>query len=82
MLGVISIVLTLAMLIYFAYRGVTVLVLAPLLAMLATVLSGEYPALFAWSSLFMPSATGYLQKYFPVFDRRSRPAVITRFITS
>ena len=67
MLGVISIVLTLAMLIYFAYRGVTVLVLAPLLAMLATVLSGEYPALFAWSSLFMPSATGYLQKYFPVF---------------
>jgi H+/gluconate symporter-like permease len=67
MLGVISIVLTLVMLMYFAYRGVTVLVLAPLLAMLATVLSGEFPALFAWTGLFMPAASGYLQKYFPVF---------------
>ena len=67
MLGVISIILTLVMLMYFAYRGVTVLVLAPLLAMLATVLSGEFPALFAWTGMFMPAAAGYLQKYFPVF---------------
>lgn len=67
MLGVISIVLTLIMLMFFAYKGVTVLVLAPLLAMLATLLSGEFPPLYAWSNLFMPSAAGYLQKYFPVF---------------
>ncbi|MFZ5351385.1 MAG: GntP family permease [Bacillota bacterium] len=67
MLGVLSILLTLFALIYFAYRGVTVLVLAPLLAMLAALLSGEIPALHALSTIFMPAATGYISSYFPVF---------------
>lgn len=67
MLGVISIVLTLVSLMYFAYRGVTVLVLAPLLAMFAALVSGEIPALYALSNIFMPAAAGYIQSYFPVF---------------
>ncbi|MBN2285906.1 MAG: GntP family permease [Tissierellales bacterium] len=67
MLGVLSIILTLIMLMFFAYKGVTVLVLAPLLAMLATVLSGEFPALYAWTGMFMPAAANYLKSYFPVF---------------
>lgn len=67
MLGVLSIVLTLIMLMFFAYRGVTVLILAPLLAMFATLISGENPVLHSWTGLFMPAAAGYLQKYFPVF---------------
>lgn len=67
MLGVIAILLTLFALMYFAYRGVTVLVLAPILAMAAALLSGEIPALSALSDIFMPAATGYISKYFPVF---------------
>lgn len=67
MLGVISIILTLAALMYFAYRGVTVLVLAPILAMVAALVSGEMPSLYALSSVFMPAAAGYISNFFPVF---------------
>ncbi len=67
MLGVIAIILTLGALMYFAYRGVTVLVLAPLLAMAAVLVSGEFPPLHALSNVFMPAAVGYIGKYFPVF---------------
>lgn len=67
MLGVIAIILTLGALMYFAYRGVTVLVLAPLLAMIAVLVSGEFPPLYALSNVFMPAAVGYIGKYFPVF---------------
>ncbi len=67
MLGVLSIILTLLALMYFAYRGVTVLVLAPILAMLAALLSGEIPALHALSAIFMPAATSYISKYYPIF---------------
>lgn len=67
MLGVFAILLTLFSLMFFAYRGVTVLILAPLLAMLAALLSGEIPALHALSSIFMPAAASYISKYFPVF---------------
>ncbi len=67
MLGVLSIILTLISLMYFAYRGVTVLVLAPILAMIAALVSGEIPPLAALSEKFMPSAAGYIRSYFPVF---------------
>ncbi len=67
MLGVISIILTLVALMYFAYRGVTVLVLAPILAMVAALVSGEMPSLHALSNVFMPAAVGYVGNYLPVF---------------
>ncbi len=67
MLGVLAILLTLFSLMYFAYRGITVLVLAPILAMLAALLSGELPPLHALSNIFMPAAAGYIQSYYPVF---------------
>ena len=67
MLGVLAILLTLFSLMYFAYRGVTVLVLAPILAMLAALLSGEISPLVALSSQFMPAAANYISNYFPVF---------------
>ena len=67
MLGVLAILLTLFALMYFAYRGVTVLVLAPLLAMLAALLSAEISPLVALSNQFMPAAANYISLYFPVF---------------
>ena len=67
MLGVIAIILTLIALMYFAYRGVTVLVLAPILAMTAVLIAGEMPPLHSLSEVFMPAAVGYVGKYLPVF---------------
>lgn len=67
MLGVFAIILTLVALMYFAYRGVTVLVLAPLLGMAAVLFSGEFPSLYALSNVFMPAAAGYIGRFFPVF---------------
>lgn len=67
MLGVFAIILTLFALMYFAYRGVTVLVLAPILAMAAVLFSGELPPLYALSEQFMPAAAGYIGNYFPIF---------------
>lgn len=67
MLGVLSIILTLVALMYFAYRGISVVVLAPILGMLAAILSGEIPALHALSNLFLPAAANYIKSYFPVF---------------
>ncbi len=66
-MGTLAIILSLALLIYFAYRGVSVLVLAPVLSLLAVLISGEMPLLAALSTKFMPAVTGYLQAYFPVF---------------
>lgn len=67
MLGILSIILTLVALMYFAYRGISVIVLAPILGMLAAILSGEIPALHALSNLFLPTAANYIKSYFPVF---------------
>lgn len=67
MFGVLAIILTLLALMYFAYRGVSVLVLAPILGMTAALLAGEVPPLHALSTQFMPAAAGYIAKYFPVF---------------
>jgi len=67
MLGVLAIIATLVALMYFAYKGVSVLVLAPILAMAAALMAGEVPPLHALSTQFMPAAAGYIGTYFPVF---------------
>lgn len=66
MLGVIGIVLSLGLLMYLAYRGITVLILAPLLALLAAVFSGM-PLLATYTHVFMPNLANYLKTYFPLF---------------
>jgi len=43
MAGTLAIVVSLILLMYLAYRGVTVLLLAPLMAALAVLLSGVIP---------------------------------------
>ncbi|MDR0478755.1 MAG: GntP family permease [Burkholderiaceae bacterium] len=57
---------SLALLIWLAYRGWTVLLLAPLCAMLAALVSGE-PALAHWTQTFMGSAGRFLAQFFPLF---------------
>jgi len=67
MLGVIGIILSLALLMYLAYRGITVLILAPVLALLAALFAGGLPLLPTYTEVFMSSLAGYLKTNFPVF---------------
>ncbi|PNK60447.1 GntP family permease [Psychrobacter sp. FDAARGOS_221] len=67
-MSIFAILLSLVLLIYFAYRGVSVLVLAPVLAMLAIILSGQgTQALGFYTQVFMDGVGGFTVKYFPLF---------------
>jgi H+/gluconate symporter-like permease len=67
MIGVLGILLSLALLMYLAYRGITVLVLAPLLSLLAVVAGGDPRLLASYTQIFMPSLGGFVARYFPLF---------------
>jgi H+/gluconate symporter-like permease len=66
-MGLFGIVLSLALLMYLAYRGINVLVLAPLLSLLAVLFAGGLPILGTYTQVFMQSLGGYLTTYFPLF---------------
>ncbi|MFD1378227.1 GntP family permease [Fodinicurvata halophila] len=67
MYGILVLVTALGGLIYLAYRGVTLLILAPGLAMLAVLASLERPLLASYTQIFMASAGDFIVQYFPVF---------------
>lgn len=66
MIGVFGIILSLGLLMYLAYRGISVLILAPILALLAAAFSGM-PLIATYTQVFMPNLANYLKLYFPVF---------------
>ncbi len=65
-LGLIGILIALTLLMVLAYRGWTILLLAPLAAVVAALFSGE-PLLAHWTQTFMRSAAGFLAQFFPLF---------------
>lgn len=65
-MGLFSIIAALAFLIALAYRGWSILLLAPLAALLAAALS-QQPLIANWTQVFMPSAAGFFAQYFPLF---------------
>ncbi len=68
MIGVYGILLSLILLMYFAYRGVSVIILAPLLALLAVVIAGDsHTLLGVYTEVFMTGVVGFIKKYFPIF---------------
>lgn len=68
MIGIFGIVISLLLLMYLAYRGINVLVLAPLMALLAVVLGGGVDILLpTYTQIFMKELGGYLIKFFPLF---------------
>jgi len=70
MLGVVGIILSLGLLMYLAYRGINVLLLAPLLALLALSFNvGPQPGLIlgTYTQYFMVELGKYLAKFFPLF---------------
>lgn len=68
MAGMLAIVVSLLLLMYLAYRGVTVLLLAPLMAALAVILSGDLALLLPiYTHTFMPALAGYAMNFLPIF---------------
>jgi H+/gluconate symporter-like permease len=74
MLGIIGLVVSLVALMYFAYKGINVLVLAPLCALAAVLFQPEIydPAtqgitIAFYTQVFMTSLGKYVVLYFPVF---------------
>ncbi|MGB6394932.1 MAG: GntP family permease [Bradyrhizobium sp.] len=65
-MGLLGILIGLGLLISFAFRGWSVLMLAPLAALIAALFSRE-PLLAHWTQTFMASAAGFLAQFFPVF---------------
>ncbi len=63
---VVSILLSLFLLIYFAYRGYSVILFAPVFALLAATLQG-LPTMPTYTELYMEKAVGYIKMFFPIF---------------
>ena len=59
--------LSLILLMIAAYRGMSVILMAPLLAMLAVLLTDPAAVPAAFSGLFMEKVASFLKLYFPVF---------------
>ena len=65
-MGLLGILVALGLLIWLAYRGWSVLLLAPAAAVLAAGLAGQ-PLLAHWTQTFMGSAAQFLAQFFPIF---------------
>jgi H+/gluconate symporter-like permease len=65
-MGLVGILVALGLLIWLAYRGWSVLLLAPAAAVLAAGLAGE-PLLAHWTQTFMGSAARFIMQFFPIF---------------
>ncbi len=65
-MGLVGILVSLALLIWLSFRGWSVLLLAPAVALLAAALAGE-PLLAHWTQTFMGSAAQFVAQFFPIF---------------
>jgi H+/gluconate symporter-like permease len=65
-MGLLGILIGLALLVWLAFRGWSVLLLAPLGGLVAALFAGE-PVLAHWTQTFMNSAAHFLAQFFPLF---------------
>jgi len=65
-MGLIGILVGLALLIALAFRGWSILLLAPIAALVTALFSGE-PLLAHWTQVFMTSGAGFIAQFFPLF---------------
>ncbi|MCR6500453.1 GntP family permease [Shinella sp. CPCC 101442] len=89
-MGLLGILLALALLMWFAYRGWSVLLLAPAAALVAAFVSGE-PLLPHWTSTFMGGTARFVAQWLPLFllggifgkmmDDSGSITAIARFLT-
>ncbi|MBQ2261365.1 MAG: GntP family permease [Loktanella sp.] len=67
MLGILVITAALIALILLAYRGISLLLLAPAMAMLAVLFAEGGPLLASYTQIFMQATGGFIIQYFPLF---------------
>ena len=89
-MGLAGILIALGLLIWLAYRGWSVLLLAPAAALIAAAISRE-PLLANWTQTFMGSGAQFLAQFFPLFllgalfgklmDDSGSVTAIARFMT-
>jgi H+/gluconate symporter-like permease len=65
-MGLLGILIGLALLVWLAFRGWSVLLLAPAAALVAALFGGQ-PLLANWTQIFMGSAARFLAQFFPLF---------------
>jgi H+/gluconate symporter-like permease len=65
-MGLLGVLLALALLMWLAYRGWSVLLVSPLAALVAAAFSGE-PLLAHWTQTFMSGAARFITQWFPLF---------------
>lgn len=65
-MGLIGILIGLGLLVWLAFRGWSVLLLAPAAALVAAAFARE-PLLAHWTQTFMGSATQFIAQFFPIF---------------
>ena len=90
-MGLLGILLGLGLLVWLAYRGWSVLLLAPAAALIAAGFSGE-PLLAHWTQTFIGGTAAFLAQFFPIFllgavfgrlmDDSGSVAAIARFMRS
>ena len=66
MTGILGILIALGFLIYLSYCGLSALLLAPLMALVAVVFGGA-PLLASYTQVFMPAMGNFIVQYFPLF---------------
>lgn len=66
MLGLLGIFVALGTLIVLAYRGYSVLVVAPIAALISVIFAGM-PIVASYTQIFMPALAGFIGSYFPLF---------------
>jgi H+/gluconate symporter-like permease len=66
LIGLLGILVGLGVLIWFAFKGWSVLLLAPIAAVAAALFARE-PLLAHWTQTFMRSAAGFFSQFFPLF---------------
>ncbi len=62
-----AVIFALGLLMYLAYRGVTLILLAPGTALLAVVLTGGLPVFSAYTQIFMRNTGQFIIDFFPLF---------------
>ena len=67
MIGILVIVAALAALMYLAYRGLSLLLLTPALAILAVLFAEQGPLLATYTQIFMEATGGFIIQFFPLF---------------
>ncbi|MGU3496229.1 GntP family permease [Xanthobacteraceae bacterium A53D] len=65
-MGLLGILLGLALLIFLAFRGASILILAPVAGLVAAVFSRE-PLLASWTQTFMRNGADFVAQFFPLF---------------